>query len=166
MEVVYQQTLIPFLKHKHLLLDTNVFLDTAFKPSIYKEFFNKLKTNDVTLVTMDLVKYELLKGASSEEKYKDKKTLIDEIVDATLPIDKHTFELAFGLIQEYGIDGTSLNTTDWLLGALLKQYGKNLCLMTRDTTDFISGIFRLPFVINVTRPKAISTYGIYYYEND
>lgn len=163
MEIIHLTTLIPFLKHKHLLLDTNVFRDFPTKPTLYGEFFNMLKQNDVTLVTTDFVKYELLKGSANRTKYKEKETLIHNIIDTTLPTLPKTYELVYDLIEKYGIDGTALNITDLFLGAMLMQYKPNLCLMTRDTTDFIQNIFTVPHVINIPYQKGIFTYGIYQY---
>lgn len=161
MEIIYPTTLIPFLKNKHLLLDTNVFRDAASKPTIFDNFFNILKKNEVTLATIAVVEYELLKGSANTTKYKEKEKLISDIVDAKLPIMPQTYKLAYDLIQRYGIDGTALNVTDLFLGAMLMQYGKDLCLMTRDTTDFMQNIFDLSFVVNLPNQKGIFTYGIY-----
>lgn len=163
MEMLYPTTLIPFLRNKHLLLDTNIFRDAASKPTVFDEFFNKLKENDVTLVTIEVVKYELLKGSVSTTKYKEKERLISDIVDAELPITPRTYELVYELIQSCGIDGTALDITDLFLGSMLMQYKQDLCLMTRDTTDFMQKVFNLPFVVNVPHQKGIFTYGIYQY---
>lgn len=148
MEIIYPTTLIPFLKNKHLLLDTNVFRDVASKPVAFDNFFNILKKKEVTLVTIDVVKYELLKGSANTAKYKEKEKLISDIIDAELPIMPQTYKFVYDLIRRYGIDGTALNMTDLFLGAMLMQYGKDLCLMTRDTTDFMQNIFDLPSVVN------------------
>ena len=58
--------LIRFLKHKIVLLDTNIFRDILSKPTILSEFLEKLKSSGITLGTIDAVKYELLKGSSDE----------------------------------------------------------------------------------------------------
>ena len=83
--------LLTFLKGKHLLLDTNLFRDSAIKPTIFKEFFNKLKSSGVTLTTIDLVKYEILKGSSSPDKYKATEKLVGDIIDVTIPITSTTY---------------------------------------------------------------------------
>lgn len=139
MEIVYPLTFIPSLKNKHLLLDTNIFRDAVVKPTIYGSFFNQLKKSDITLATIDFVKYELLKGSASEDKYTATEKHISSIIDVTIPILPKTFELVYKLILSYGIDGTALNITDLLLGAILMQYKQNIYLMTRDTTDLFQG---------------------------
>lgn len=163
MEIIYPPTLIPSLEHKHLLLDANVFRDAFSKPTVYTKFFNQLKDADTTLATIDLVKYELLKGSSDKTKYKATEKHINDIVDVTIPIVTKAFELVYELITIYGIHGTALTVTDLLLGATLMQYKKSIYLMTRDTTDFIQQVFDLSFIINIPYSKGIFTYGIYRY---
>lgn len=164
MEITYPSNLLSSLKNKHLLLDTNVFTDAVSKPTAYTKFFNDLKSAEITVVTSDLVKYEFLIGSADVTKYREKEKHIDDVVDAILPISPKTYELAYELIKEYGIESKVLSTTDLLLGALLKQYKESVYLMTRDTSDFIQNIFDLVFIINCPLPKGIFTYGVYKYK--
>lgn len=163
MEITYLPTLIPSLKYKHLLLDTNVFRDVANNPTVFANFFNTLKNADITLATLDVIKYEILKGSKDQEKYEEKNKQINDIVDITLPLPRTVDTLTYELIKQYGIDGTSLSITDLFLGTMLMQYQKNIFLMTRDTTDFMQNIFDLKFIINASHKKGIFTYGIYQY---
>ncbi len=165
MKILCLPTLISFLKNKHLLLDTNILRDAANKPAVFNHFFNELKKSDVTFATIDVVKYELLKGSVDSVKYKAREKHINDIIDVIIPCVPKTFDLVYELIQSYGIDGSALNVTDLLLGATLMQYGSNICLITRDTTDFMQKIFDLPFVVNATHEKGIFTYGIYQYNS-
>lgn len=55
MEILYPPNLITFLKNKHLLLDSNIFIDAVNKPTIFTDFFNLLKSSDVALATIDPV---------------------------------------------------------------------------------------------------------------
>jgi predicted nucleic acid-binding protein len=163
MEITYPLTLVSSLKYKYLLLDTNVFRDVASSPTVFANFFNTLKKEDVTLATLDVIKYEILKGSKDKEKYEEKQKQIDDIVDITLHLPRTVDTLAYELIKQYGIDGTSLSITDLFLGTMLMQYQKNIFLMTRDTTDFLQNIFDLKFIVNASHKKGIFTYGIYQY---
>lgn len=163
MDIQFSTVLIASIKHKHLLLDTNVFRDAVSKPSVFSDFFNDLRKEDVTLATIDFVKYELMKGSSNEIKYKDKEESIKNIIDTVIPIMPETYQLVYKLIQRYGIDGTAVSVTDLFLGAILMQYRQNIYLMTRDTTDFLQSIFDLTSVVNIPIGKGIFTYGIYQY---
>lgn len=164
MDIIYPSTLIPRIKGKYLILDTNIFIDSSLKYTIYSRFFNDLKKADIKLTTIDLVKYELLKGTDDRIKYEKRVKLIKDIIDVTIPVMPKTHELVTRLIRIYGSEGGSLNITDLFLGAILMQYRENICLFTRDTTDFIQRIFELLFVINVQHTKGIFTYGIYQYK--
>lgn len=161
MDIIIPQDFLPSLKNKHLLLDANVFRDAFNKPTIFTTFFNQLQSNDTTLVTIDLVKYELLKGSTTATKYEEREKAISEIIDATLPITEKTHGLVSELIILYGEYGAALSLTDLFLGATLNQYRKNIYLLTRDTTDFIEKIFNLSCILNLPHSKGIITYGVY-----
>lgn len=164
MEIIYPSDLLISLKNKHLLLDTNVFRDAASQPTLYTNFFNELKNSNITLATIDLVRYELLTGSANAKKYQEKEQHIVHIIDVIIPVFPQTCKFAYELIEQYGIDGTGISNTDLFLAALLKQYGKGIYLLTRDTSDFISRIFDLLFIINCPLAKGIFTYGIYQYK--
>ena len=89
--------LIRFLKHKIVLLDTNIFRDILSKPTILSEFLEKLKSSGITLGTIDAVKYELLKGSSDENKYKERAKFIDKTIDITINLPPSSFELVYDL---------------------------------------------------------------------
>lgn len=163
MEPIIPPLFIETLQSKHLLLDTNLFLDAVKKPTIYTDFFTLLKKKDITLATIDLVKYELLKGSIDIKKYKERMELIDSIINVTIPISPKTYELCFDLIKLYGIEGSALKITDLFLGVMLMQFRENIFLITRDTSDFLQTVFDLKFVINIPHTKGILTYGIYQY---
>ncbi len=163
MNIIYPAAFIPALKNKHLLLDTNIFRDVAIKPSVFHKFFSELKRADIILATIDLVKYELLKGSSDKTKYEVREKLINDIIDVTIPIRPETLQLVYNLIKSYGASGSIVHITDLLLGAILMQYKKNIYLITRDTSDFIQDIFDLSFIVNAPHPKGILTYGVYQY---
>lgn len=159
--IIYSPKLVASLNHKHILLDTNIFRDYAAKPTVFTRFFNFLKESDVTITTLNVVKYEFLKGSSNKEKYSEKLKLVESIIDTTITVSPDTDALVHKLILKYGIDGSSLSLADLFLGATLMKYGKNIFLLTRDTNDFVQNIFRLSEVVNVPINKGIFTYGIY-----
>ena len=113
-------TFLTSTKGKHLLLDTNLFRDAAMKPTVYDSFFNELKSSEITLTTIDLVKYELLKGSSNSDKYKAKEKLISDIVDTTIPILPETHLKVYNRFQEH--PGFSIQGCHAPCGAWLVQY--------------------------------------------
>lgn len=152
------------VKGKHILLDTNLFRDAANKSTLL-DFFNTLKSHGATLITIDFVKYELLKGSFDLNKFKAREQSINNIVDVIVPVTPPVYSKVYELIKEYGIEGTAISVTDLFLGAMLMLYKSNLFLITRDTTDFIQRIFELTAIINVPHAKGIFTYGVYQYKN-
>lgn len=128
MKIIIPEDFYQTVKNRHILLDTNIFVDASINPRRFSEFFNSLKDNDTTVVTLDVVRIEFLQGASDQLKYKAKQTLIDKIVDAVIPFDNRTFEHCYTLIQEYKEKGKSLSATDYLLGATTMRYANHLFL--------------------------------------
>lgn len=163
MKIITPQDFFQTFKDKHILLDTSVFIDSFLHPVEFGEFFNSLKVQGATLVSLDAVKIEFLKGAPNAEKYKQKDEFFSQIIDSCLPIISDTLLNLYGLVQKYGEGGKSLSITDLFLGATLMQYKGSLFLLTKNTTDFPTNIFNLKSYINISYTKGLHTYGVYDY---
>ena len=100
-KIVTSPDLISVVRNKHILLDTNVFIDCSLNPNVFIDFLNMLKNNQITLTTIDLVLIEFLKGASDIIKYNEKRDLAKKITDHIIPITKDIDENAFFLINKY-----------------------------------------------------------------
>lgn len=164
MEIIKPVDLLSLLKDKHILLDTNILIDSLTKPRLFKSFFNELRENGVTITSIDPVAIEFLQGASDKKRYGEKKEILSQIIDAFIPINKDIFNNVYKLIEAYGIDGKGTDMTDFLLGAALVQYPERLFLFTKNTGDFPLSVFNLVSVINFPTIKSIQTYGIYKYK--
>ncbi len=161
MGLIIPEELISSLKYKHLLLDTNIFIDSLLHPADFTDFFNVLKIGDVTLVTIDLVKIEFLKGAQDDDAYSEKEEIFNSITESILPTDDNVVIKAYELIKKYKLHGKSIAMADLFLGANLMRYATTACLLTRNTNDFPSNIFSLEYIINYPLSKGIFTYGVY-----
>lgn len=161
MKIITPQGFFQTFKDKHILLDTSVFIDSFLHPAEFGQFFNSLRAQGSTLVSLDAVKIEFLKGAPNAEKYKQKEDFFDEIIDTCLPITSDTLLNLYELVQKYGEGGKSLSITDLFLGAILMQYKSSLFLLTKNTTDFPTNIFNLKSYINISYTKGLHTYGVY-----
>lgn len=161
MKIITPSDFFQIFKNKHILLDTSAFIDAFLNPVRFGEFFNNLRTQETTLVSLDVVKTEFLKGAPTVEKYNQKKEFFDQIIEACLPTTNETFVNLYKLIQMYKENGKSLSVTDLFLGATLMQYKRNLFLLTKNTTDFPTNIFTLESYINISYTKGLHTYGVY-----
>lgn len=163
MKIIIPPDFLQILEGKHLLLDTCVFIDAFLNPTQFGEFFNKLRDADIVLVCIDVVKAEFLKGALSDLKYDEKVSFFEQICNTILPINSNIFANLYPLIKEYKETGKSLSETDLLLGAELKFYGKNLLLLTKNTTEFPTNIFKLETQFNISYTKGLHSYGVYTY---
>lgn len=161
MEPIISPNLTTLLKDKHLLLDTNVFIDASFHLTFFTKLFTDLTSCGTTLVTSDLVKSEFLKGAPDNSAYSTKELFLNRFAKFTLPTDQEVIKNIDYLIKEYKLDGQNVSIVDLSLGGLLKKYGDNLLLMTKNVNDFPIRIFKLVGVINFPKDKGIYSYGVY-----
>ncbi len=163
MEIIVPPEFYSTVNNCHLLLDTNVFIDASINPTTFGVFFDQLRKQNVTLVTIDPVVLEFIKGSQNAEKYNQKLEYINSIIDTCLPLPKEVFELAKKLAEDYQEEGKSVSITDFLLGASLAHYPKNLLLISKNTNDFPTDIFHLKSHINLIKRKSIQSYGVYTY---
>jgi predicted nucleic acid-binding protein len=161
MGLIIPPDLISSLKHKHLLLDTNVFIDASKHPAEFADFFNTLKDSNITVVTIDCVKMEFLRGAPDENKYKEKESYFNSITTIILPTDPEVVKNSYELIKRYKEQGGTVAFTDFHLGANLMRYKSNIFLLSKNTTELPLTIFDLKFIINYPLNKGIFTYGVY-----
>ena len=163
MNIIRPLDFFQIIKGNHLLLDTNVFIDAFHHPGEFAKLFNELKDNNITVVTIDVVVIEFLKGASEIKKLEEKKKYVEKIIDAVLPIDKEIIDNVNKLLDIYKIEAKDVSIVDLLLGGVLVKYGKNIFLMTRDIKDFPGNIYRLETYLTLIQRKSIQNYGIYRY---
>ena len=165
MKIILPTDFLEIIKDKGLLLDTNFFIDAFLNSVEFGAFIKQLKDANVTLISLDVVKIEFLKGAVNTPKYKEKQEYFEQIIQICLPLPKNIFDNAYKLLQLYKEDGKPLSITDLLLGAALINYQTNLFLLTKNTTDFPSNIFTLSTHINLLYRKGLHVYGVYQYVN-
>ncbi|MDO8503135.1 MAG: hypothetical protein Q7S60_00435 [bacterium] len=161
MRIITPPDFFQTFKDTHILLDTSVFIDSFLNPEEFGKFLNRLKTEGATLVSLDAVKIEFLKGAPNIEKYREKEEFFNQIIDVCLPIINETFINLYRLVQVYKEVGKSLSVTDLFLGAALMQYKGSLFLLTKNTTEFPTNIFNLKSYINISYTKGLHSYGVY-----
>lgn len=170
MKVYYPENFFNILKDKHLLLDTNVLIDSFNfdRPLDYAVFFKKLKENNTTLTTIEGVVFEFIKGSKNDKVYSEKIEHLEEIIDVMIPPHKDDSKNIRKLIKLAGSDGGGIDMVDYYLGANILKYNmslNNLFLMTRNVKDFPQHIFSLVSTVSFSSVKTIFTYGIYTYQN-
>ncbi|MDP3724412.1 MAG: type II toxin-antitoxin system VapC family toxin [bacterium] len=150
-------------EHARLLLDTNFFIDALNHAEEFQDFETRLKARGVTFVTIEPVLIEFLKGASNTQEIKKRKDIIENLIDAYLPVNKEIFRHIQVLISRYGQEGKEVSLTDFLLGGALMKYTKGTFLVTRDIRDFPTNIFTRATYFYVAQRRSIQFYGLYQY---
>lgn len=163
MKIFIPRDFLLAIRGKHLLLDTNFFIDSSNHKSSFKSLVKTFLENDATLVSIEPVRAEFLKGSPSEDKYKIKAEYFEEIVSNFLPVTKDIFDNVRELTKMYKEEGKGVSIVDLLLGATLIKYQKNLCLITKDIKDFPTNIFRRLTHFNLLDRRSIQSYGVYDY---
>lgn len=166
MEIITPPEFSTTINNCYLLLDTNVFIDAYNNPIKFGAFFNDVKDHGVALVTIEPVILEFLKGAPNLNKYREKLNFLTELIDITIEIPPETYKNSHKLILSYNEEGRGVSITDFLLGGMIMNSHGKLLLMSKNTTDFPTNIFKLETFINLIRRKSIQSYGIYSYQND
>lgn len=165
MKIFIPRDFLLAIKGKHLLLDTNFFIDASNHKGSFKNLVKTFLENDATLVSIEPVLTEFLKGSPSEDKYKIKAEYFEEIVSSFLPITKDVFDNARELTRMYKEEGKGVSIVDLLLGATLMKYQRNLCLITKDIKDFPTNIFLRLTHFSLMGHRSIQSYGVYDYSH-
>lgn len=165
-QIIYAPKFFNYLKDKHLLLDTSVFIDTLSHEKEFIDFFDKCKKNNTFLVTIDPVKIEFNRGAENQSRLKVKRQLINSIVDYCLPIHASVYDqhIPF-LVEKYREGGKTVSLTDFFLGSLLIQHQKDLCLLTKNPKDFPLSIFQLKSYVILKMNRALQVYAVLIFKN-
>lgn len=167
MPIIKSSELLSVIKDSHILLDTSVFIDAFNNPKDFAEFFNELKENGATLVTLKVVLIEFIRGALSADKFAEKQKYIEDIIDTYLPVSTDAVDKTVELAKLYGEDGKTPSVTDFLLGGTIMQYRRgSLLLMTSDAGDFPLNVFNLDAFISIVGRKTIKTCGFYSLQNN
>ena len=161
MGLIIPPGLISSLKYKHLLLDTNVFIDASKHPADFADFFNALGESEITVPTIDCVKIEFLRGASDDREYQEKESYFSNITNIILPTDAEIIKNSYELVKRYRQQGGTIAFTDFYLGANLMKFRSNIYLLSKNTTELPLTIFDLKYIINYPLNKGIFTYGVY-----
>lgn len=166
MELILPHDFYSITKNKFLLLDTSVFIDTLLAPAKFGELFTNLRSNGCTLLALDAVQMEFIKGGLDEKSFNKKEQIITDIIDSTLPVPKDVWEEAVRLLKIYKEDGKAASVTDLLLAGTLVKYRKTTFLITKNLTDFPTNIFRFETHFNLLHRKGIHSYGVLSYQKE
>jgi hypothetical protein len=123
-----------------------------------------MRENRNTLITLDLVKIEFLRGARDTQSYKIKEAHFNDIVESVIPLTTGVINNSYKLVEKCKEGGRTISVTDLYLGACLMSYPKSLYLLTKNTNDFPNNIFTLKNYFHLIHTRAVQVYGVYTYE--
>jgi predicted nucleic acid-binding protein len=160
MELILPHDFYSVTKDKFLLLDTSVFIDTLLNPVKFEQLFSKLKNNGCTLVTLDAIQLEFIKGSLDDVSFEKKKLVISGIVDSVLPISKDIWDESLELLKAYKEDGKTASVADLLLGGTIVKYSGTILLITKNLSDFPTNIYKLETHFNLLHRKGLHSYAL------
>lgn len=150
------------LKRQHVLFDTNV-ISHAIAHQMdghFNELFFCLKEQDCAPIITEMIEYELLQGALLPAHKSAKKKFLDQLGGARIPITQETWSTAIEIGQIYTRNSLkNYRIVDTCLSAHLKQYQKNLVLLTSNLRDFPLCIHERIGVHTIDMGAEIVTYG-------
>jgi predicted nucleic acid-binding protein len=140
------------------LLDTSFFIDAARYS--FDSFVSKLVDHDVSLVTIDVVKAEFMKGSNVAQR--EKKTgLINRIIEGILPTNPEIHsEVIHTLISNFGEKAKGISIPDIIIGAVLQQYDSDLLLLTKNPKDFPKPLTKLETYFLMDLDQGLHTYAV------
>lgn len=156
------------VKQKHVLLDTNIIINSSIAPEEYGNFFAYLKEYNYTPLTNEFIRIEYLSESESYSSYKEKLEYFAAIMGGhmkevlELPVDRQTIQSAeyIGLLYT-NKRKKGIGHIDKIIAAQLKKYGSNLWLATENHKDFPQLLFNRDGVHCVEIGDEVKTIGLY-----
>ncbi|MBU0979069.1 hypothetical protein KKF92_04570 [Patescibacteria group bacterium] len=164
--IIIPSSLNRTVRNKHLLFDTSFFIDYEDHKDEFVDFLGRIKKLNCTLVTVDQVAIEFIKGSKSEEDMQKRLTLIQSCIESYLPVSAQVYSQQIQeLILNYGRRSASADITDLVLGVLAKNHQKDLLILTKNSHDFPSHLFKLKshFLLQNKKSNTVQIYCIYQY---
>lgn len=156
------------VKNKHILVDTCFLIDSSRSVKegehIFDDLISILKANGNKLVSTFVVQLEFYKGSDLISDYLDKKKHYDSIIDYTLPTTPEEIKNAIKMTLIYRGFGNKVSSTDFILASTIKNYKKEIFLLTNDHDDFPVRIFDRYASIPLAKDHgSVITYGLFQY---
>jgi len=155
------EQLLSALRQKHILIDTNFLIDVNRNKNIFSNLIESLKNNNCTLVTINGVYHEFIKGRKSLEDYITMFDYYQKIIDYELPFDPSVKENADTLIKVLLKRSSQISYTDILLLATLMKYHQNMYLLSKDKSDIPLFLFPVIATIPINSGETNYFYSIY-----
>ena len=163
-QIILPDTFFKDLQQKHLLLDTCFFIDLMFHTDAFLAFVKECKAHHITLTSQLPVAIEFTVGLTSSKEIQERLELIDFVIEQYyLPVDAQSFSYVQRMLLLYGKRGKLASLTDLILAGTAARHKNDLCLVTKNLSDFKLDVFKLQqhFVHKNVKSLAPQLYGIY-----
>lgn len=152
------------LKRKHILVDTNFLIDASHNEECFSSIINSLIKNECTLVTIDGVYHEFIRGRKSIEDYKKMINFYENIIDREIPYEKSIKENANTLTKVLLKRSSQISYVDILLLATLMKYQSSMYLLSKDKSDIPIFLFPVKATIPIDSGETNYFYSIYSFD--
>jgi hypothetical protein len=149
------------LKQKHILVDTNFLIDASRNQECFSHIIDSFKKNNFTLVTIDGVHHEFIKGRGSLENYKLTTGYYQKIIDGEIPFDKSIKDNSNILTKILLKRSAQISYVDILLLATLMKYSSSMYLLSKDKSDIPVYLFPIEATIPIDSGETNYFYSIY-----
>jgi len=148
------------LKKKTLILDTSLFIDGYENPEKIKPFTELCDDIECSLITMDSMYLEFIKGTNLKEDFKKKREYLEELIFSLYPTSKQSFNEANNIARALRENGGNIDPSDYLLATVIKKHPKKVFLLTKNYRHFPSPIFKKDIIIPFVTLNNVSNYYI------
>jgi hypothetical protein len=160
---------VEILRNKHLLLDTNILINSAKYPLEFETFFEELSAFHIVPIIDEAIKLEFLRSANTQKKLLIKINYLTLLLgndqkrlDLPITIDTLVNARRFSNLSHYlNLKKQSISLGDSILSAQLKKYSGSLYLATMNHKDFPLRLFNRVLVKNIETSDELFTIGIY-----
>ena len=134
-------------KNSWIVLDTNFLIDFYSKEDRFAIYFDKLRSKNNTIVTIDLVKTEFIR-TKNKDVLEKKVNFFNKVVEDLLPLDQETLKLIQPTMEKYGNDMDGMEIVDIYLACVIQRYS-TVYLLTKNHSDFPCRLFDRTYIFNV-----------------
>lgn len=149
------------LRQKHILIDANFLIDASNHKGSFSFIIDSLKKNGCTLVAIDGVYHEFIRGRRSLENFIETIEYYKKIIDGEIPSDRSIKENANTLTKVLLKRSSQISYVDILLLATLMKYQSSMYLLSKDKSDIPIFLFPVKVTIPIDSGETNYFYSIY-----
>lgn len=154
---------------KFVILDANVLIKAFEKTTYFKDFFEYIRDCDCDIANFALVNFEFTRNDFFSEIIKLKEEFLIEINAHPFPYRDDLLKDALEIAKVYShnrIQKGQISLADCCIGAILKQYSKNLFLATSNHSDFPTCLFDREYIFPIDADNEVISIAFYRFNEE